>query len=181
MYELVAPAARYRDSFLAAVAENGEGILTGRWCTRGDRLASPGVLEELLAQLNAEEHDPPPGWVPALHRWIVDGPNYLGRITLRAGLTPPLEQAIGQIGYAVRPSARGRGVATWALGAMLGIAAGRGMDRVPIHLRRRQCHLRRRHRAPRRSPGGPPSAARRAAAPPLLDRPAPERLNTKTA
>lgn len=132
MYELVAPALSYRDSFLSAVAEGGEGILTGRWCARGDQLASPGVLEELIAQLNAEEHDPPPGWVPALHRWIVDGPDYLGRITLRAGLTPPLEQAIGQIGYAVRPSARGRGAATWALGTMLGVAAGRGMDRILI-------------------------------------------------
>ena len=110
MYELVAPAPSYRDSFLAAVAEGGEGILTGRWCARGDQLASPGVLEELIAQLNAEEHDPQPGWVPALHRWIVDGPDYLGRITLRAGLTPWLEEADGQIGYAVRPSARGRGM-----------------------------------------------------------------------
>ena len=118
MYELVAPAPSYRDSFLSAVAEGGEGILTGRWCARGDQLASPGVLEELIAQLNAEEHDPQPGWVPALHRWIVDGPDYLGRITLRAGLTPPLEQATGQIGYAVRP--------------MLGVAAGRGMDRILI-------------------------------------------------
>jgi len=108
VYELVAPALSYRDSFLSAVAEGGEGILTGRWCARGDQLASPGVLEELIAQLNAEEHDPPPGWVPALHRWIVDGPDYLGRITLRAGLTPWLEEADGQIGYAVRPSARGR-------------------------------------------------------------------------
>ena len=93
MYELVAPAPSYRDSFLSAVAEGGEGILTGRWCARGDQLASPGVLEELIAQLNAEEHDPQPGWVPALHRWIVDGPDYLGRITLRAGLTPWLEEA----------------------------------------------------------------------------------------
>jgi predicted acetyltransferase len=40
---------------------------------------------------------------------------------------------IGQIGYGVRPSARRRGLASWALGEMLGEArAALGLDRVLV-------------------------------------------------
>ena len=36
----------------------------------------------------------------------------------------------GPIGYGIRPSARRRGLATWAMGRMLDEARGLGLDRV---------------------------------------------------
>lgn len=43
-----------------------------------------------------------------------------------------LVRRVGHIGYGVRPSARGRGLATWALGRILEEARALGMDRVLI-------------------------------------------------
>jgi hypothetical protein len=39
---------------------------------------------------------------------------------------------IGQVGYGVRPSARGRGHATWALGQVLSSAATDGLHRLLV-------------------------------------------------
>ncbi len=39
----------------------------------------------------------------------------------------------GQIGYGVRPSARRRGLANWALGEMLKEARALGLERVLVH------------------------------------------------
>jgi predicted acetyltransferase len=56
----------------------------------------------------------------------------LGAISLRYALTDFLLQAAGHIGYSVRPSARGCGVASWALGAVLGAARRRHLESVLI-------------------------------------------------
>jgi predicted acetyltransferase len=56
----------------------------------------------------------------------------VGRISLRHALTPWLLEVGGHIGYAVRPSARGRGYATRALALMLPVAAAHGIDPVLI-------------------------------------------------
>jgi len=70
--------------------------------------------------------------VPAAYWWIVDQKDtVLGAISLRYALTDFLLQAAGHIGYGVRPSARGCGVASWALGEVLG-AARRHLDSVLI-------------------------------------------------
>ena len=64
-------------------------------------------------------------------RWIVEGDRVLGGIALRHG-SGDLVMRLGHIGYGIRPSARGRGLATWALGRMLEQARARGMDRVLV-------------------------------------------------
>ena len=51
----------------------------------------------------------------------------LGGIALRHELSD-----LGHIGYGIRPSARRRGLATWALGRMLGEARLLGLDRVLV-------------------------------------------------
>ena len=53
----------------------------------------------------------------------------LGGIALRHGFGEFVRQ-FGHVGYGVRPSARGRGVASWALGRMLGEARALGVSRV---------------------------------------------------
>jgi len=62
--------------------------------------------------------------------WIVDGDTYLGAIDLRHYLNAFLLEGGGHIGYSVRPSARRRGLATWALGTVLLKAPALGLDRV---------------------------------------------------
>jgi predicted acetyltransferase len=53
----------------------------------------------------------------------------LGGIALRFDNAPKVLQQ-GHVGYGVRPSRRGRGVATWALGEVLRRARGAGLSKV---------------------------------------------------
>ncbi|WP_257028221.1 GNAT family N-acetyltransferase [Micromonospora purpureochromogenes] len=53
-------------------------------------------------------------------------------IALRHELNDFLLRVGGHVGYGIRPSARRRGLATWALGRMLGEARALGLDRVLI-------------------------------------------------
>ena len=64
------------------------------------------------------------------YRWIVEPGRVLGGIALGHGLSKFRLHARGQIGFGVRPSARGRGVATWALRQTLASARELGLDRV---------------------------------------------------
>ncbi len=69
----------------------------------------------------------------AAYWWILDERDaVLGAISLRYALTDFLLQAGGHIGYSVRPSARGSGVASWALGEVLGTARRRSLKSVLI-------------------------------------------------
>jgi len=53
-------------------------------------------------------------------------------VRLRFWLTPSLEVEGGHIGYDVRPSSRGRGFGTAALGLVLPEARCRGLERVRL-------------------------------------------------
>lgn len=77
-------------------------------------------------------------WGPGLHedgsaectyRWIVEGERVLGGVALRHD-GHELADRFGHIGYGVRPSERGRGVASWAVREVLRLAADLGMTRV---------------------------------------------------
>ena len=75
---------------------------------------------------------PAAGRVHCTYWWIADGDTVLGTISLRHRLNDFLLGAGGHIGYGIRPSARRRGVATWALGQVLATAGTYGLDRVLI-------------------------------------------------
>lgn len=66
---------------------------------------------------------------PARFWWIVEDDEVLGAIVLRP-FTDDRVLRQGHVGYGVRPSARGRGLATWALGQVLDEARAAGMERV---------------------------------------------------
>ncbi len=68
----------------------------------------------------------------ATHWWIVEDDTYLGAVDLRHRLNGFLLDAGGHIGYSVRPSARRRGLATWALGAVLPEARAMGLERALV-------------------------------------------------
>jgi predicted acetyltransferase len=73
---------------------------------------------------------PAPGRVHSTYRWVVEHDTYLGTIDLRHELNDILLDAGGHIGYSIRPSARRRGLATWALARTLERAHTMGLDRV---------------------------------------------------
>ncbi|OPZ83056.1 MAG: Acetyltransferase (GNAT) family protein [bacterium ADurb.Bin429] len=85
-----------------------------------------------VAQLEREERgEGLPDWaVPQQTFWAVRDGRIVGILKLRHRLTPALENYGGHIGYAVRPSARGRGYACRMLALALEHARALGLRRV---------------------------------------------------
>jgi predicted acetyltransferase len=136
MPELIVPTVRLRDSWLESRAEFGPGVhQDGAGLRPGvDVDTAEGFAAWVDGLVAAADQDlpVPEGWVHCTFRWIVEGDRYLGVIALRHELNDFLQRAGGHIGYSVRPSARRRGLASWALGEMLIEARKRGLDRVLV-------------------------------------------------
>jgi predicted acetyltransferase len=131
MPELVAPTVGLHVAWLEARDEWGPGIHEdGFGLQPSDELDSPSWFAAWIARLNDEADPAKPldvGRVHCTSRWIVEGDRVLGAITLRHE-----PNDFGHIGYGIRPSARRRGLATWALGGILDEARMLGLDRVLI-------------------------------------------------
>ncbi|MFE7514035.1 GNAT family N-acetyltransferase [Streptomyces sp. NPDC057540] len=136
MAELIAPTGRLHSSWLAARDEWEPGAHqdgSGLRLAGDDDLDSPAGFSSWVERLRLQSDRSAPvgeGRVHATHWWIVDGDTYLGAIDLRHYLNAFLLEGGGHIGYSVRPSARRRGLATWALGAVLLKAPALGLDRT---------------------------------------------------
>ncbi|MGW2086393.1 GNAT family N-acetyltransferase [Streptomyces sp. NPDC001880] len=132
MPELIAPTVRLYSAWREAHEEWGPGVHEdGFGLTSTDEVDSPAGFAAWVARLAAESNPARPlraRRMSCVHRWIVEDDRVLGGIALRYGLDIVWE--IGHIGYGIRPSARRRGLATWALGRMLDEARGLGLDRV---------------------------------------------------
>lgn len=76
-------------------------------------------------------------WVERLHRapaqswWIVEAAAVVGAIALRPQGSEAADR-LGHVGYGIRPTARGRGLATWALGKVLAVARAQGRHEVLV-------------------------------------------------
>jgi predicted acetyltransferase len=71
--------------------------------------------------------------VPETVLWYVEGEEFLGSVSARHSLTPLLELWGGHIGYAVKPSAWGRGHASAMLAGMLDhVRANLPLERVTL-------------------------------------------------
>ncbi|MFF5703701.1 GNAT family N-acetyltransferase [Streptomyces sp. NPDC012794] len=134
MPALVAPTARLHSSWLAAQEEWGpDAHMDGAGLGSADDVDTPEGFADWTGELLRRSDRTAPleqGRVHATHWWITEGDTYLGAIDLRHYLNGFLLDAGGHIGYGVRPSARGRGLATWALGEVLHEARLLGMDQV---------------------------------------------------
>ncbi|GAA2625985.1 GNAT family N-acetyltransferase [Paractinoplanes durhamensis] len=132
MVELVAPTVRLRDAWLDAHREWGPGVHEDGFALRpSDDVGSPGGFAEWVARLEFDEDPAQQHDVGHVYRWIVEDGRVLGGIALRYefdGATPPM----GHIGFGVRPSARQRGLASWALGEILGAARAVRLQRVLV-------------------------------------------------
>ncbi|KHD75592.1 GNAT family N-acetyltransferase [Actinoplanes utahensis] len=137
MLRLIDPTVELRQAWLASRDEWGAGVhQPGSGLRSGDDVDSPAGFAAWLERLRREGDEslpPVPGLVHARYWWIADADDtVLGAITLRYALDDFLLEAAGHIGYGVRRSARGRGVATWALGEVLAVARRRHLDTVLI-------------------------------------------------
>ncbi|MCX5195481.1 GNAT family N-acetyltransferase [Streptomyces sp. NBC_00249] len=134
MPELIAPTARLHSSWLDAQREWGlDAHMDGAGLGGDDDVDSPEGFAAWAQRLRGYADRTAPleqGRVHATYWWIAEGDTYLGAIDLRHYLNGFLLDAGGHIGYSVRPSARGRGLAGWALGEVLHEAKLLGMDRV---------------------------------------------------
>lgn len=95
-------------------------------------MISPSGFSASVARLNAASSPhaaAAPTTARSIYRWIVDDHVVLGGIALRHADTDFIRWA-GHIGFGIRPSSRGRGLATWALACMLDDARRTGLNRV---------------------------------------------------
>jgi predicted acetyltransferase len=136
MPELISPTSRLRDSWLVARDEWGPGVhQDGAGLHDEDDVDTADGFAAWVARLRREADPSIPldaGRVHATYWWITEAGSYAGAISLRHALNKFLLRIGGNIGYGIRPSARGRGLATWALRAVLPHASELGLDRVLV-------------------------------------------------
>ena len=135
MPELIAPAVRLHAAWLQARAEWGPGIHEDGFGLRAsDEVDSPAGFAAWVARLAVQEdtsQPPEAGRVHCTSRWIVEDGQVLGGIALRHEFSDFVWRT-GHIGYGIPPSARRRGLATWALGHMRGEARTLCLDRLLV-------------------------------------------------
>jgi predicted acetyltransferase len=135
---LVDPTERLHASWLEARDEWGRGVHqagAGLWLAEELDVDTPEGFSTWLERLRRESDTsvpPDDGKVHATYWWIVERDTYLGAITLRHDLNDFLREVGGHVGFGLRPSARRRGLARWALGDVLQRARSLGLERVLV-------------------------------------------------
>ena len=133
MPELILPTTRLHAAFLECRDDWGPGPHEdGFGLAPDDDVDSPAGFAAWVRRRLTLTHpagDPCPDEQHSSPRWIVEDGRVLGGIALRH----KLDENLGHLGYGIRPSARRRGLASWALGEMLTEArAVRGLDRLLV-------------------------------------------------
>jgi predicted acetyltransferase len=135
---LIDPTERLHASWLESRDEWGRGehqAGAGLWLAEDLDVDTPEEFSAWLDRVRRESDTsvpPEDGKVHATYWWIVEGNTYLGAITLRHDLNDFLREVGGHVGFGVRPSARRRGLARWALRAVLSRARSLGLERVLV-------------------------------------------------
>jgi predicted acetyltransferase len=126
--QLVAPAERYRESFLRGLRElRHEGL---PWHVAVDLEAVEQDFAGFVAAKLADADRRTEAFAPKTHLWAVADEQFVGRISILHELNDALRIEGGQIGYDTVPSFRGRGVATEMLRQALPAARALGLTAV---------------------------------------------------
>jgi|SRR5665213_2163301 len=130
MPDLIEPSTELYAAWLEAHNEWGLGAHEdGFGLTPSDDVRSDAGFRVWVERLIAESGPADATESRCVYRWIVENGQVLGGIALRHG-DPELIRRVGNVGYGIRPSARGRGLAGWALGQILDEARRLGLQRV---------------------------------------------------
>ena len=129
MFSLVTPSAEYEQSYRGYIEELGD---TERYPFTLD--IEFDDFTAYVAQLNhcALGIGLPDGWVPHTTFWLIEDDEIVGVSSLRHRLTENLKLMGGHIGFGVRPSAQGRGVAKELLKRTLVQAGQLGISEVLV-------------------------------------------------
>lgn len=132
--ELVLPDVRYAASWIEAVREFDGSTMhgSGLWDLTVDDATEETLAARVPVLLAQSDHATtlPDGRVHSDYWWLVEDGEFVGYLALRHELNDFLLEQGGHIGYAVRPSRRGRGHASRALALALVRARELGLDRV---------------------------------------------------
>ena len=133
MPTLIEPTTALYSAWLDAHLEWGPGLHEdGFGLLPSDVVTSPAGFSTWVTRLLSESGSTATNHETGyrcIYRWIVDQGAVVGGIALRTGDRQLIQKA-GHIGYGIRPSARGRGLATWALSQILDVAQDLSIDRV---------------------------------------------------
>jgi predicted acetyltransferase len=130
MAHLISPSEAYRDSYLAALAEFHQ---EGRY-REVDPVALAADFGAFARRLRSwsDPAQTPPGRVPETIFWLVEGQEFIGRVSIRHALNDWLRQIGGHIGYDIRPSWRRQGYGTRILALALPEARRLGLSAVLV-------------------------------------------------
>ena len=133
--ELVQPSAEYKDSFIEAVKEfqnDADYTHRNKWYRA---LLIPELEKDFDAFIEGERRArlgnlPAKYDVPRDEYWLVDGGEFIGRLTVRHRLNERLMVIGGHIGFDIRPDRRGQGYGNTMLELALPKAKELGLKRV---------------------------------------------------
>jgi predicted acetyltransferase len=130
MLFLAEPSLAYKGGFIAGTRESqAEGVELSYDLDRISR-DFEGFLQRLRDE--SDHAKIPPGRVPMSDYWLIDGDEYIGRLSLRHELNDELLLWGGHIGYQIRPSKRRRGYGKEILRLGLVKARELGLHRVLV-------------------------------------------------
>jgi predicted acetyltransferase len=130
MLFLTTPSEKYKDSYIQGIKELQA---EGRQMYVNVRRISKDFAGHIQSLLDyADSAKLRPGYVPSSDFWLIDGDEWIGRLSLRHKLNDSLLKVGGHIGYEIRPSKRRRGYGKQILRLGLEKAREAGLHRVLV-------------------------------------------------
>lgn len=133
--QFVAPDECYGKSFLAGYEEMTTPSDRDAWIYLGPDGTEDLIynrFSEYVAELRSRETTPAPHFVRGITYWAIQGEELVGRIGLRLELNDFLATLGGHVGYIVRPSCRGRGIASRMLEFVLQTSEARSLGKLLV-------------------------------------------------
>lgn len=128
--ELIEPTENYAESWKEAIKEFEAEERKGFWNVP----EKPTDIQEYVQRTKDHSlgRNLPDYWVPATTYWLIDEDRFIGHVNIRHHLNENLEKLGGHIGYAIRPSDRGKGYGTKILKLVLPKTSKLGLQKALV-------------------------------------------------